>query len=78
MNKKHNAITLPKEKKDEMVSLIIKYFHSERGEEIGNLAAVLMMDFITEELAPEFYNQGVMDSYRYMQEMVEDLLAIQK
>ena len=78
MTKKNNAITLPKEKKAEMVSLIKKYFLSERGEEIGNLAAVLMLDFITEELAPEFYNQGVMDSYRCMQDMVEDLLAIQK
>jgi uncharacterized protein (DUF2164 family) len=78
MNKKNNVIKLPQEKKDEMVSLIKNYFLRERGEEIGNLAAILMLDFITEELAPEFYNRGVMDSYRCMQDMVEDLLAIQK
>ena len=78
MNKRNDPIKLPKEKKDEMVSLVKNYFLRERGEEIGNLAAVLILDFITEELALEFYNQGVMDSYRCMQEMVEDLLAIQK
>ena len=42
------------------------------------LAAVLLLDFITEELGPEFYNLGVMDSYRCMQDMAEDLLAIRK
>ncbi len=78
MNKKKDVIKLPQEKKDEMVALIKNYFLRERGEEIGNLAALLMLDFIIEELAPDFYNQGVLDSYRCMQDMVEDLLAIQK
>jgi uncharacterized protein (DUF2164 family) len=75
---KTNAIKLTKEKKDEMVLAIRNYFSKEREEEIGNLAAVLMLEFITEKMAPEFYNQGVQDSYRCMQDMIEDLLAIQK
>jgi uncharacterized protein (DUF2164 family) len=74
----NNAIELTKEKKDEMVLAIRNYFLTEREEEIGNLAAVLILDFITEKLAPEFYNQGVQDSYRCIQDMIEDLLAIQK
>jgi uncharacterized protein (DUF2164 family) len=75
---KNNAIKLTREKKDEMVSQIKNHFLKERDEEIGNLAAGLMLEFITEELAPEFYNLGVQDSYRCMQDMIEDLLAIQK
>jgi uncharacterized protein (DUF2164 family) len=75
---KNNAIKLTREKKDEMVSQIKNHFLKEREEEIGNLAAGLMLEFITEELAPEFYNQGVQDSYLCMQDMIEDLLAIQK
>jgi uncharacterized protein (DUF2164 family) len=75
---KNNAIKLTPAKKDEMVLAIRNYFSKEREEEIGNLAAVLMLEFITEKLAPEFYNQGVHDSYRCMQDMIEDLLAIQK
>ena len=61
-----------------MVSAIKNYFSKEREEEIGDLAAGLILEFIREELAPEFYNQGIYDSYKYMKDMTEDLLAIQK
>jgi uncharacterized protein (DUF2164 family) len=76
--KKNNAIKLTPAKKDEMVLAIRNYFSKEREEEMGNLAAVLLLEFIIQELAPEFYNHGVQDSYRCMQDMIEDLLAIQK
>ncbi|NLX48260.1 MAG: DUF2164 domain-containing protein, partial [Euryarchaeota archaeon] len=48
----------------------------ERGEEIGHLAAGMILDFIVEELAPEFYNQGVQDSCAYMNERVEDMQSL--
>lgn len=73
-----NKIELSKEKKEKMISAIINYFQNERDEEMGYLAATLVLDFFTEKLAPEFYNQGVYDSYKRMSEMVEDLLEIQK
>lgn len=57
--KKSNDIKIDKEKKDEMISAIKAYFQKEKDEDIGDLAAVLLLDFIIEELAPEFYNQGV-------------------
>lgn len=53
------VIKLTKEKRDKMVSSIKNFFHEEREEELGDLAANLILDFIIEELAPEFYNQGV-------------------
>ena len=73
-----NAIKVTKEKRDEMILAIKHYFLKEREEEIGDLRAGLMLDFILEELAPEFYNRGVSDSYTYMKDMIEDLLSIQK
>lgn len=69
---------LSKEKKEHMVSLIKHYFEKERGEELGDLAAMLVLDFFIEKLAPEFYNQGVFDAYKYMGDCVEDMLGIQK
>lgn len=74
----NNTIKLSKEKKDEMISLIKNYFLEERGEELGDLASGLILRFIIEELAPEFYNQGVYDSYKYMNDRIEDLLSVQK
>lgn len=76
--KNNNTIKLSKEKKEEMISLIKNYFLEERGEELGDLASGLILRFIIEELAPEFYNQGVYDSYKYMNDRIEDLLSIQK
>jgi len=76
--KKDNSIKVTKERRDAMVSEIKYYFSKEREEEIGDLASGLILDFILEKIAPEFYNQGVYDSHKYMEDAVEDLLSIQK
>jgi uncharacterized protein (DUF2164 family) len=73
-----DSIILTKERKAGMITEIKRYFSEEREEEIGELAAALLLDFILEKLAPEFYNQGVSDSYTYMGEATEDLLQILK
>lgn len=72
-----DRIKLTKEKRDDMISAIKYYFLKERDEEIGDLASNIMLDFIIKELAPEFYNQGVYDSHKYMSDRVEDLLSVQ-
>ena len=76
--KKEHTINVTKEQRDEMIAAIKHYFLIEREEEIGDLRAGLMLDFILEELAPEFYNQGVSDSYTYMKDSIEDVLSIRK
>ena len=76
--KKGDPIKTTKEQRGEMIAAIKHYFLKNREEEIGDLQAGLMLDFIIEELAPEFYNQGVLDSYTYMKDTTEDLLSIRK
>lgn len=73
-----DKIKLTKDKRDEMISDIKEYFLNEREEELGDLASDMILGFIIEKLAPEFYNQGVYDSYKYMEDRLEDLLSIQK
>lgn len=73
-----DKIKLTKEKREEMISAIKNYFLNEREEELGDLASSLILNFIVDELAPEFYNQGVYDSYKYMNDRIEDLLSIQR
>lgn len=69
---------ISKEVRDRMVSLIKEYFLEERGIELGDLAASMVLDFFVRTLAPEFYNQGVYDAYRYLLEKAEDVLSLQK
>lgn len=79
MDKKQSIkIKLSKEKRDELINKIKKYFLKEREEELGDLGSSLFLDFIIKELATEFYNQGVQDSYIYMNDRVEDILGLQK
>lgn len=75
---KKNPIKISKETRGDMISSIKNYFEKEREEELGDLAAGLILDFIIEELASEFYNQGVYDSYQFMNNRCEDLLSIIK
>lgn len=69
---------VPKEQKEELAGLIKGYFEKEREEHIGDLAAMLMLDFFIEELAPTFYNIGVEDCHAFMTEKLDDMFTIQK
>ncbi|GAA0729622.1 DUF2164 domain-containing protein [Clostridium malenominatum] len=73
-----DKIVLNKDKKKQMIEDIKEYFSNEREEEIGDLAASMVLDFVINKLAPEFYNKGVEDSYRYMSEKIEDMLGLEK
>jgi len=73
-----DKIKLTKEKREDMISSIKEYFYTEQGEELGDLASSKILNFIIDELALEFYNQGVNDSYKYMNKSIDDLLSIQK
>lgn len=76
--KKKTGIKIDMKKREDMISSIKSYFLDEREEDLGDLASGLILDFIIDELAPEFYNQGVDDSYKYMNDKIEDLLGIKK
>lgn len=71
-------LLLSKEKKERTIAAIKQYYLKEREEEIGDLAAGLLLAFIIEKIAPEFYNQGIRDAYGYMGERLEEMLEIQK
>ena len=75
---KKNKIELSRDKKEDMITSIKEFFYEERDEELGDLAATMVLNFIIEEIAPEFYNKGINDSKRYMEDRLDDLLSIQK
>ncbi len=74
--KNNVPVKVTKERRREMIAEIKNFFSKEREEEIGDLAAGIILDFILEKIAPELYNQGVDDSYKYIKDAAEDLLSI--
>jgi uncharacterized protein (DUF2164 family) len=55
-------MALAGERRTEAIHRIQAHFRRERGEELGDLAAGFLLDFIESELGPAFYNQGVRDA----------------
>ncbi len=71
-------IKLDKSDKDRAKDEIRKYFSTEREENIGDLAAELLLDFFTDKVAPYFYNQGVKDAHKYMLDKLEDMYGLER
>ncbi|MFN8639766.1 MAG: DUF2164 family protein [Dehalococcoidia bacterium] len=53
---------LDREARAEGVRRIRAYFERERGEELGEMAAGFILDFVAEELAFLFYNRAIEDA----------------
>lgn len=54
-------LKMPREEKMQVISLVQQYFRDERDEEIGDLAAEFLMDFMTKQISPFIYNQAIND-----------------
>ncbi|HUR61601.1 MAG TPA: DUF2164 domain-containing protein [Candidatus Thermoplasmatota archaeon] len=73
---------LGKAEREEAVRRIQQHFRSERSEDLGDLGAGFLLDFIERELAPAFYNQGVRDAkaqaLQAFARLEEDLGALER
>lgn len=69
---------LAKELKEQLVIDIQQYFLDERDEEIGNLSAELLLQFMIEKVGPAIYNQGIRDAHALVSKKIEDLYGLEK
>ncbi|MCA9730074.1 MAG: DUF2164 domain-containing protein [Candidatus Eisenbacteria bacterium] len=66
-------IELPKEARERLQGSLKKYFQENMEEEIGDLKAMLMVDFFLREIGPSVYNQAISDAQSYLNDRVADL-----
>lgn len=71
-------IQLTKEQQKESIEAIKSYYLTERDEEITELAASLLLDFIVKSIGPHIYNQAIKDSYSFMGEKIDELFTLEK
>lgn len=69
-------VELPDEARKQAVASLRRYFASELDQEIGDLKAGLLLDFILQEIGPSIYNGAVADAQTYMRDRVADLEAV--
>ena len=68
-------ITLAREERDDAVQRLRRYLERESGEEVGELAATLLFDFVAEEIGPYFYSKGLSDAQAYVARFTDSLVA---
>jgi uncharacterized protein (DUF2164 family) len=69
------ALSLPDDARKQALKSIKRYFDEKLDGEVGDLQAMLLLDFFLEELAPTVYNQAIMDAQAFFQGRITDLEA---
>jgi uncharacterized protein (DUF2164 family) len=67
------SITLRKDRVQDLTKSIQRYFRDEHEEELTDLRARLLLDFILAEVGPSIYNKAIEDAAQYFQERLQDL-----
>lgn len=75
-------LKLPREQKEQLIERVQSYFYEERSEELGELSAELLIDYMIKELGPVIYNLAIQEAIvtvrERMSSLEEDLHAMEK
>lgn len=66
------------EKKQDMIVSLQNFFFKELDKDLGYIEANQLLDFIVKDLAIDFYNEGIIDSHKYICQKATDILTLQK
>ena len=69
-------ITISDDARAQATASLRAYFAEHWEEEVGELKAGLLLDFMLAELGPTVYNQAIADARAFLAERVEDLAAV--
>lgn len=67
------AVELKKEQRKDLIKSLQRYFREEYDEELSELRARLLLDYIVAEIGPAVYNRAIADAQQYFQERTLDL-----
>lgn len=66
-------IRLTDEAKKQAIASIRRYFQEEWEQDIGDLKAGLVLDYVLRELGPTVYNRAIADARAFFEERAADL-----
>ena len=70
------AITLSPDAKKELLGSIKRYVAEHFEEDIGDLKAGMLLDYVLKEIGPSVYNQAIADAQAYFVARTQDLEAV--
>jgi uncharacterized protein (DUF2164 family) len=74
--RKNRSISVSDDARSHAVAALRAYCAEHMDQEIGDLKAGLLFDFILAELGPTIYNQAIADAQAFFEERVADLAAL--
>ena len=66
-------ISLSDEQTKQAVASIRRYFAESLDQDIGDLKAALMLEFVLKEIAPSVYNGAIADAQTFLRDRLADL-----
>ncbi len=67
------AITLPQDVTKQLRASIKRYVAENLDQDIGDLKAGMLLDYVLKEIGPTVYNRAITDAQAYFQGRVADL-----
>ena len=67
------TIKLSKTEQQRAIESIKRYFSEKLEEEIGDLKALLLLDFCLQEICPSIYNKAIIDARSFLEGRLSDL-----
>ena len=67
------TISLPDDARKQSVASIKRYFAEELDQDIGELKAGLLLEFMLKEIAPTIYNGAIADAQTFLRDRLADL-----
>ncbi len=68
-----NTVSLEREEREQMIEEIQHFFKEERDEELGSIAADVILDFFVDSLGKVAYNKGLSDSKYWFEKRLEEI-----
>jgi uncharacterized protein (DUF2164 family) len=78
MKEHYDKIEITKKQKAQVARKLKRYLRENRYTDIGILKSELFIDFISENIAPCYYNKALSDSIALMKDRIEDLYSLMK
>lgn len=69
-------VQISKEDKNALIVKIQEHFQETHEEQIGELKAMLLFDFLFQECGALIYNQGIEDAHTYVSDKLEDVYEL--
>jgi len=70
------SIKLSDEQRKQSIASIKRYVAQELEQDIGDLKAGLLLDFVLKEIAPSVYNGAVADAQTFLRDRLSDLEGV--